>query len=117
MGQTDVGIRAQWSDWLPLRAYARAPRVGLYRIRGSASGLVYVGEGAIQARLLAHLRKAAADPVTAAAQENVFKEAGPLEYSAVEGRWERHQRFELETDLIAAHLCQLGYLPPAQFMG
>jgi hypothetical protein len=32
----------------------------------------------------------------------VLREQRPLEWSAVQGPWERHQRLELETDLIAA---------------
>jgi hypothetical protein len=31
--------------------------------------------------------------------------------------WYRHQRLELENDLIAAYLLATGEVPPAQFRG
>jgi len=42
---------------------------------------------------------------------------GALEFSYVAGDWETHERLELETDLIAAHVLTLGRVPPAQFIG
>lgn len=49
------------ASWLPVSEAIRSVErrsVGLYRIRGvGAPGLVYVGEGLIQARLGAHLGK------------------------------------------------------------
>jgi hypothetical protein len=106
-----------WSDWAPLADLPEAGASGLYRIRGRASGLVYIGEGAIRARVRAHRQKAAAEPLTATRQGRVLADASPLEYAAVDGPWLPHQRLELETDLIAAHVLELGRVPSAQFIG
>jgi hypothetical protein len=49
-----------WSPWAPIRdACKMAKGIGLYRIRcNGLSGLVYVGQGQIRARLTHHLGKA-----------------------------------------------------------
>ena len=48
----------------------------------------------------------------------VFANGEALECSFVaNGPWHRHQRQELETDLIAAHVLTTGLVPPAQFIG
>jgi hypothetical protein len=109
----------EWSGWQPLgpgTAYPSATAQGLYRIRDAAkSGLLYVGEGVVAARLLSHRRKTRkpGDP-----QGDVFGSAERLECSWVlnEG-WLPHQRLELECDLIGAHLLVTGTVPPAQFIG
>jgi hypothetical protein len=75
-----------------------------------------VGEGAIGARLATHFRKTLG-PESAKPQDLVLREQRPLYYSSVTGPWERHQRQELETDLIAAHILSTGHVPPAQFIG
>jgi hypothetical protein len=108
-----------WSAWLPLgpaTAFPTSGAAGLYRIRDAAgSGLLYVGEGLVSARLLAHWKKTRTpgDP-----QGKVFGAAGRLECSWVlnEG-WMPHQRLELECDLIGGHLLATATVPPAQFIG
>jgi hypothetical protein len=105
-----------WSEWRPLSQDRVAGGVGLYRIRGRGGGLAYVGEGAIRARLAAHLRKTV-DPHSAKPQDLVLREQRPLECSTVVGSWQTHQRRELETDLIAAHILSTGAVPAAQFIG
>jgi hypothetical protein len=106
-----------WSDWTSLNDLDVNPALGLYRIRGTGEGLVYIGEGAIPSRLRIHAAKANAQPDEATPQQRVFLASGPLEYSYVEGEWETHQRLELENDLIAAHLLTTDTVPPAQFIG
>jgi hypothetical protein len=90
--------------------------VGLYRVRDAdGPSLLYVGEGVVAARLAAHRRKSRAP---ADAQGAVFGAAGRLECSWVlEAGWLKHQRCELEGDLIGSHLLALGTVPPAQFIG
>jgi hypothetical protein len=106
-----------WGAWATAADVSATLGLGLYRIRGAGGGLVYVGEGAIRARVRAHARNGAADPQLKTRQGRIFAEAAPLEYSAIEGPWLSHQRLELETDLIAAHVLELGRAPPAQFIG
>jgi hypothetical protein len=108
-----------WSGWLPLgpaTAFPPSTAAGLYRIRDAAgSGLLYIGEGLVAARLLAHWKKTRTpgDP-----QGDVFGSAGRLECSWVlNGGWLSHQRLELECDLIGGHLLATAAIPPAQFIG
>lgn len=115
--QSDMWGGHHWGTWLPLAEWRNAPDgLGLYRIRGTADGLVYIGEGATRARLDTHRRKTL-DPASTRTQHQVLRQYGPLEFSTVAGPWEPHQRLELETDLIAAHILELGIVPPAQFIG
>jgi hypothetical protein len=105
-----------WSPWLPLLpdAIATAPtRPGLYRIKGYQDSIVYVGEGDFRARLTRHAAKLTAD----SSQGHAFTQAAPLWFSTVTGAWYRHQRLELETDLIAASVLAALQPPPAQFIG
>ena len=88
----------------------------MYRISGQGDGLVYVGEGALRARLNTHRRKTL-DAASSRLQDRVLREHMPLEFSTVAGPWLRHQRLDLETDLIAAHVMELRRVPPAQFIG
>ena len=107
----------EWTDWSPLTTQTISQLAainGLYRIRGRTDRLVYIGEGAIRTRLLAHTAKLQA----ASAQGNAFRASGPLAVSIVHGPdWLRHQRLELETDLIAAHVLATHEVPAAQFIG
>jgi hypothetical protein len=111
--------RHAWSSWQPLcrdTTYPSAAAQGLYRIRDAAApGLLYIGEGAVRARLLCHWRKTCkpGDP-----QGDVFGAAERLECSWVLNEtWLPHQRLELECDLIGAHVLVTGAVPPAQFKG
>jgi hypothetical protein len=92
-----------------------ARSLGLYRIRVSGeSGLVYIGEGSVEARLISHRMKGSSKTHR---QANAFS-AQQLECSwTLNSGWHRHQRQELETDLIAAHVLALGLPPVAQFLG
>jgi hypothetical protein len=108
-----------WSPWLPLGLDTSSPpatATGLYRLRNAATpGLLYVGEGLVAARLLAHLQKTRwAD----APQGVVFASATRLECSWVlNDGWLPHQRLEVECDLIGAHVLIAGAVPSAQFIG
>jgi hypothetical protein len=115
----DVWCGHYWSAWLPLDPATAVPpptATGLYRIRDAAGdGLLYVGEGLVAARLIAHRKKTRrpGDP-----QGGVFGSAGRPECSwALNGGWLPHQRLELECDLIGAHLLATAKVPPAQFLG
>lgn len=107
-----------WSDWALLAEGMRLvpDGVGLYRIRGdSPQTLLYVGQGLIPARPLAHLAKLRA-PVHN--QARILAAQTRLECSWVlSDFWLSHHRLELETDLIAAHLWSTGEIPAAQFVG
>lgn len=106
-----------WAPWQSLTAEGVAPlalATGLYRIKGRDGVLAYIGEGQIKLRLLAHARKLA----TGTVQSEALASVAPLEFSTVPNQdWERHQRAELETDFIAAHILAIGTPPAAQFLG
>lgn len=108
----------QWSDWVPLTGDLRkiSVGVGLYRIRGDdPDALLYVGEGQIPARPLAHLVKLRN---TDHDQGKVFAAHARFECSWVlNDQWLSHHRLELETDLIAAHMICIEDIPAAQFLG
>ncbi len=109
-----------WTPWVPLvsappnRVVPRSP--GLYRIRGdSPRTLMYVGQGLIPARPLAHLAKLR-DPDHN--QARIFAAYNRFECSWVfNDLWLPHNRLELENDLISAHLPGTGQIPAAQFAG
>jgi hypothetical protein len=88
----------------------------LYRIRGDEAGaLLYVGQGRIPDRPLAHLGKVA---TVDHEQGRIFAAQQRLECSwVINGEWLAHHRLELENDLIAAHIVQTGSVPAAQFLG
>jgi hypothetical protein len=107
-----------WSPWVPLMDIAahRPHGSGLYRIRGRETvPLLYIGQGIITSRLLAHLVKTR---IPGHAQGQLFAAAAPLECSwVVNDEWLPHQRLELENDLIASNLLVIGEIPIAQFQG
>jgi hypothetical protein len=119
-GPQDAGWGGHsWSEWQPLGPATIPPTAtaaGLYRIRDAArSGLLYIGEGLVAARLLAHWRKTR---TPGNPQGTVFGSAVRPECSWVlNAGWLPHQRLELECDLIGAHLLVAGTVPPAQFIG
>lgn len=112
----DSWFGLSWTSWADLRGSPGsldAAAIGLYRIRGS-TGLAYIGEGRIGARLAAHARKL----VTSTQQGLVLAAEAPLQYSmCVDAPWSTRQRLELETDLIAAYALATGRPPAAQFLG
>jgi hypothetical protein len=107
-----------WSPWVPLEEVVRhRPQgSGLYRIRGREHAtLLYIGQGFIAPRLLAHLAKTR---VPGHNHGQLFAAAAPLACSwVVNDDWLSHQRLELENDLIASHLLVTGEIPVAQFRG
>jgi hypothetical protein len=125
VGPLDGGLQGtgwcghSWSEWVPLTEAGNRLRpgsLGLYRIRGAGRpALLYVGEGEVRGRLAAHRAEIA---VPGHAQGRIFSDAGGPECSwALDDAWHRHQRLELETDLIAAHVLAAGEAPAAQFLG
>lgn len=74
-----------------------------------------MGQGGLQARLRAHVKTFKR---TESEQGHVFRSQGQLECSWVAERdWHRHQREELEGDLIDAHVLTHGMPPLGQFIG
>lgn len=105
-----------WSAWLPLvpDAIGASPAGdGLYRIDGRKEIIVYLGEGRLRTRLATHATKV----TTSSPQGEAFRRAAPLRYSLITGPWPRHQRLELETDLIAACVLANRRPPAGQFIG
>jgi hypothetical protein len=89
--------------------------MGLYRIRGAQGAeLLYVGQGAISARLARHARISDRPDLS---QGAIFSSSQKLQVSWTAGDWLTHQRLELETDLIAAHMIATCRVPEAQFRG
>jgi len=109
-----------WSPWLPLDNLPNdfpSTATGLYRIRDAVGEgrLLYVGEGRIRDRLRVHMRKVEKPDH---AQGLILASASSLEASwVVDDSWHRHQRLELENDLIGAHVLVTGDVPAAQFLG
>jgi hypothetical protein len=103
-----------WTPWAFIRDGVPDMLHGIYRLRHQGNTeLLYIGEGHIPARLVSHLAKV---------NRPDHRQAGPLgggllQSSWVEGDWPRHQRLELENDLIANHLQMHGQAPAAQFLG
>jgi hypothetical protein len=108
----------EWIPWIPLTDIAayRPQGSGLYRIRGRETvSLLYIGQGIITSRLLAHLPNTG---IPGHPQGQLFAAAGPLECSwVVRDKWLPHQRLELENDLIASNLLVTDDIPVAQFQG
>lgn len=108
-----------WAAWTPLTGGFGRPASsgsGLYRLRGDDdASLLYVGQGRVPDRPLAHLAKLR---IPAHAQAPIFSLHTRFECSWVLNEaWLPHQRLELENDLIAAHLLRTGTIPAAQFLG
>lgn len=108
-----------WSHWSAVMAATAdiSPGAsGLYRLRRTHSpDLLYIGEGKIATRLMAHLSKIG-DPHQR--QGVIFADPTDVEMSwVVNHDWHKHHRLELENDLIAAYILATGRLPEAQFLG
>jgi hypothetical protein len=101
-----------WGSWSS--GLVAEPMVGVYRIRRSGgSRLVYIGQGLIRARLIAH---AAKSQLEGHRQRVAF--SGALESSwAGLPDYSPPQLLEIECDLIASHALTTGSAPEAQFLG
>jgi hypothetical protein len=109
----------RWSEWVPVDHVAillPSDALGLYRLRdGDAARLLYIGQGALRARLKAHRRRSR---LVEHPQGAVFAAASALLCSwVINGAWKEHQRLEVETDLIGAHVLTVGEVPSGQFLG
>jgi hypothetical protein len=110
----------KWSPWFDFSGIDNLSEAstGLYRIKSvNDHELLYIGEGKIKSRLKAHINKVnrPQDP-----QGRIFVHRDRLQLSWVnEGDWRghKHQRLELENDLIAAHILETRSVPKAQFLG
>jgi hypothetical protein len=73
-----------------------------------------VGQGKVPSRPLAHFKKTT---LADHRQGRIFAAQRRLEWSAVlNNAWLSHQLLELENDLIAAHILELGEVPAAQIL-
>ena len=109
----------RWNPWVALsnaRYAIPSNTVGLYRIRGDRDDvLLYIGQGVLPNRPLAHLAKIAA---VGHAQGAIFASQHRLEVSWVATpQRPANQLLELENDLISAHVLHLSSAPAAQFKG
>lgn len=106
-----------WTAWVTMNSktiQALVSEDGLYRIRGNDERLVYIGQGGIRSRFLAHLAKLNLHT----AQGRLLRLAMPLTFStAANQSWRRQQRLELEIDLIGAYVLAAHKPPEAQFIG
>jgi hypothetical protein len=108
-----------WSPWTPAGLCIdelTGDEIGLYLLRRRGIGrLLYVGEGKIRNRVVAHLRKGRLEGHS---QAFAFRDASSVEFSYVQcNDLAKHQLLEIENDLIAAHIIQGGDVPDAQFLG
>lgn len=97
-------------------SFAQQRMNGLYRLRHTDSeSLLYIGEGVIAARLAVHLRRTRdVDDV----QGRIFNPAVHLECSwVINAIWVKHERLELECDLIGSQVLITRAIPTAQFLG
>ena len=77
--------------------------------------LLYVGEGKVRERVKAHIKKSDKPEHP---QARTFSEPQYIELSYVSrSDLAKHQRLEIENDLIAAHVLGMGTVPAAQFLG
>ncbi len=108
-----------WSAWLPVGRgldELDGGEVGLYLLRRSgADELLYIGEGKIRDRVSTHLKKGEKPDHR---QAFAFADPTDVELSFVRrDDLEKHQLLEMENDLIAAHIVEVGEVPAAQFLG
>jgi hypothetical protein len=101
-----------WSRWAALD---QAPPVqGVYRVRRhDEATLVYLGQGALRARLRSHLAKGktAEHPQLAG-----FRGSAESSWFAAP-ELTSQQLLEMECDLIASHVLHVGTAPTVQFLG
>jgi len=107
-----------WVAWQPVTKAKLPPAVaeGLYRLRSRGQAcLLYVGQGKLANRLVAHLEKCKR---SGHRQGAIFGAADRLECCwVICTAWLPHHRLELENDLIAAHMLAVGDVPAGQFLG
>jgi hypothetical protein len=108
-----------WSLWMPViegMNKLKKNDVGLYLLRRKgADRLIYIGEGKIRGRVNAHLRKGIQ---SGHPQASAFSDTPSIELSFhLPHLPAKHRLLEIENDLIAAHILQLGTIPTAQFQG
>jgi len=87
-----------WTPWVELSRLRPVGQEGLYRLRApGCEPLILLGQGKLGERLQEHRHRAG------------------LQCSWVSGEWLPHQRLELLTDLIGAHVLTTETLPLLQF--
>ena len=99
----DKLLLLNWSAWLTPEAFLNrldGSEMGIYIIRHiDQSNFLYIGEGKIKDRIVSHLGKGKAKEH---AQYYYFKDQKCIELTyAQDANLEKHQRLEIENDLIA----------------
>jgi hypothetical protein len=118
-GGVDDLLGLDWSGWVPVDRVLgdlTGSEVGLYLLRRRGAGeLFYVGEGKIRDRVNAHLKKGQKPDHP---QAFAFADPADIEASFIQrDNLSKHQRLEVENDLIAAHVVRMECGPVAQFLG
>ena len=118
-GGLDNLLGLSWSAWSSVGrglADLTGSEVGLYLLRRrGADKLLYIGEGKIRDRVSAHLKKG---EMPDHRQAFAFADPTDVELSFIQrSDLAKHQLLEVENDLIAAHVVQMGEVPAAQFLG
>ena len=90
--------------------------MGVYILKNiNQTNFLYVGEGKIRDRIVSHLNKGKAK---GHAQQYYFKDQKCIELTyVIDNKLEKHQRLEIENDLIALHIKSYNQIPSAQFIG
>lgn len=110
---SQVWVGLVWSNWDDASS-ALPPVSGVYRLRQPGhEQLVYVGQGALAARVESHRAKSRAPSHRQAA---LFSDPIEVSFSPLDRTPTRHL-LEIENDLIAAHVLTYGRPPEAQFLG
>lgn len=104
-----------WTSWMLIDSVPAAVDVGVCRIRrpSETGRLLYIGQGKLTNRLMAHRAKA-----TRPGHRQADHFAGPVEVSVAALPVESGRALlEIENDLLASHLLVTGTVPDAQFLG
>ncbi len=108
----------RWTDWKALEKYKelKPSEIGLYRVIDLKNKeLFYIGEGKIRSRLESLVKKT---HIPGHSQGELLNKADEICFSyVVNATWKKHQRLELENDLIAAHVLYHSKVPTVQFLG
>ena len=115
----DKLLLLNWSAWLTPEAFLNrldGSETGIYIIRHiNQSNFLYIGEGKIRDRIASHLGKGKAKEHP---QYYYFKDQKCIELTyAQDANLEKHQRLEIENDLIGLHIKSYNRIPSAQFIG
>lgn len=115
----DKLLQLDWTPWMTTEALLHrlgGSEMGVYILKNiNQTNFLYVGEGKIRDRIVSHLNKGKAK---GHAQQYYFKDQKCIELTyVIDNKLEKHQRLEIENDLIALHIKSYNQIPSAQFIG